>query len=150
MVERITAAQFKAARRKPKDREGPIQCQIVTYLRNVLPDSNIVTAIENKVYSAKEGSRRKAQGQVAGMPDIMVLTYLGPLFFEVKAEGGRVQPVQKALHDRLRNLGYRIAVVRSVQDVRECLSEWAIGANEPDGWQHIGDIAAKMIKGVVR
>lgn len=46
------------------------------------------------------------------------------LKFEVKAEGNYATPDQKAVHETLRANGFRVAVVRSVQDVEECLEHW--------------------------
>jgi len=112
------------------DREGPIHKAIVAYLRAILPPDNIVHHSANEgvrggVRGALDGKRRKEMGQVAGFPDILVLTYRGALFFEVKAEGGRVDASQKAVHEALQKMGYRVAVVRSVDDVEEALNDWS-------------------------
>lgn len=75
-----------------------------------------------------DGAKRKGMGQVAGWPDIIVLpwSYIGPVFFEVKAPGGYASEAQKAIHERLRVLGYRVALVRSIDDVAAAMAEWGI------------------------
>jgi len=73
-----------------------------------------------------DGARRKAMGQVAGWPDITILAPSGAFFIEVKAEGGRLSPSQKELHDRMRALGFEVGVARSIDDAREMLDEWGV------------------------
>lgn len=72
----------------------------------------------------------KAMGMQPGFPDLVVFPYshIGPLFFEVKAPGGRVSPTQQIVIGRLDELGYRVAVVRSVDDVAARLAEWGVWA----------------------
>lgn len=72
----------------------------------------------------------KAMGMRPGFPDLVVLPYsnIGPLFFEVKAPGGRVSENQQIMIGRLEALGYRVAVVRSVDDVVAKLAEWGVWA----------------------
>lgn len=75
-----------------------------------------------------DGKRKKAMGQVAGFPDIVVFpwSHLPVMFFEVKAHGGYASEAQKAIHERLRVLGYRVALVRSIDDVAAAMAEWGI------------------------
>ena len=122
------------------DREGPIHRAIVQYLRAVLPTDCIVHHSANEgVRGGRkgmlDGARRKAMGQVAGWPDITVLCHahaFPALFFEVKAPGGYASPAQAALHDQLKALGYLVAVVRSVDDVRAALRGWSVATKEVD------------------
>ena len=133
MVDRITAAQFKSRRKKPVDREGPIQREIVTFLRKSMPFAIVHHAKGeiNKSGAAimREMAKAKLNGALPGFPDLIVMPYanVGVLFFEVKAEGNYASKAQKEMHENMRRLGYRVAVVRSVQDVRESLAEWGVG-----------------------
>lgn len=116
-------------------REDAIQRAIVAYLRAVLPPDCLVHHSANEgVRGGKagvlDGVRKREMGQTAGFPDLVVVTYCGALFFEVKADGGRVTPAQRKVHERLRAMGYRAAVVRSVDDVRETLREWSFPTRE--------------------
>jgi hypothetical protein len=117
--------------------EREIQKSIVKYLRQVLPSKCIVHHSANEgVRGGKrgliDGVRKKEMGQYAGFPDLLVLPYanIGALFFEVKAEGKYASEKQKEVHEQMRDLGYRVAVVRSVDDVRESLAEWGVGTQE--------------------
>ena len=117
--------------------EAQIQRSIVQHLRTALPFS-VVHHSANEgnrggIAGIKDGARKKALGQVAGFPDIIVLHWskVGPLFFEVKAKKGRVTTAQKEMHERLTALGYKVAVVRSIDDVKAALTEWGVGPSRP-------------------
>lgn len=113
-------------------REAPVQRSIVTYLRTALPDAVIHHArgeINKRGRDiARELGQAKALGALKGFPDLIVIlpAHLGVLFFEVKPEGGYPSDAQKHLHGKLDALGYRVAVVRSIDDVRERLAAWGI------------------------
>ena len=72
----------------------------------------------------------KAMGMQPGFPDLVVFpfSHVGPLFFEVKAPKGKVSEAQQIVMGRLDELGYRVAVVRSVDDVAARLAEWGVWA----------------------
>lgn len=112
------------------DREGPIHKAIVDYLRAVLPGS-IVHYCKNEINKsgmafAVELAKARRKGAVTGFPDIIALTSSGALFFEVKAPAGYPTKTQKEVHAKLQGLGYRVAVVRSIDDVSEKLKEWSV------------------------
>lgn len=111
--------------------EAQIQRSIVNYLRLVRPDA-IVHATENAVHGAAAGGRRKASGQIAGFPDLLVILPEPPgtLFLEVKTAKGRVKPHQRDFHERLQAMGHRVAVVRSIADTRAALAEWGVRTRE--------------------
>ncbi|EDM70812.1 hypothetical protein RAZWK3B_16760 [Roseobacter sp. AzwK-3b] len=140
------------------DHESPIQIAIVDYLRSVLPAGCIVHHCRGEINKSgaafmRELAKAKRKGALPGFPDLIVLPYanIGALFFEVKAEGNYADKNQRDMHEALRALGYRVAVVRSIDDVREALAEWGVGTTErkPDNWASIGDLAKDMIKGAV-
>lgn len=112
--------------------ESAIQRAIVAYLRRVLPDAIVHHSPNEGVRGGRagwlDGALAKSAGQVAGFPDIIVLPFasIGPLFLEVKSPTGRTSAAQAAMLDRLAALGYRVAVVRSIDDVRERLAAWGI------------------------
>lgn len=134
---RMTPAQLKKSRRaKPVDREGPLQIEIVQWLRAALPDGCLVHHCRNEIkrggYSfAKEQARARALGTISGWPDLLVVTYVGTFFLEVKVKGNYAQPNQKEVHSKLAKLGANIAVVRSIDDTRACLIEWGVWFVEP-------------------
>lgn len=118
------------------DREGPVHKAIVDWLRKVMPDA-MVYHCKNEINKrgkafAIEIAKAKKKGLIVGFPDLLVLpsANIGAFFLEVKAEGNYATPEQKEIHAELTCLGYRVAVVRSIDDVRKCLQEWGIGFKE--------------------
>lgn len=115
-----------------RDLEGPVHRAILSHLRRRFPDALVVHAANEVSLRGKDVARAiakaKSNGMVPGFPDLACFLPDGEcILFEVKAEGGAVQPSQRAILDQLRGLGFRAAVVRSVQDVDECLEHWHIG-----------------------
>ena len=115
------------------DRESPIQIAIVDYLRLQYPDW-IIHHAKGEINKGglafmREQAKANRKGAVKGFPDLVVLplSHIGAIFFEVKAVGNYATPDQKALHARMEALGYRVAVVRSIDDVQERLAAWGIG-----------------------
>jgi len=129
--------------------EAQIHKEIVAWLRTVLPDALVHHSPNEGVRGGKagilDGARKKAMGQVAGWPDIEVMTWanVGPMFFEVKGPTGKASADQVAVLDRLRALGYRVAVVQSIDDVRASLFEWGVGTIER------GSLAKRPIRGQI-
>lgn len=117
-------------------RESAVQRAIVAYLRTALPNAVIHHArgeINKRGRDiARELAQAKSLGAVKGFPDLVVIlpAHLGVVFFEVKPEGGYASDAQKAMHGKLAELGYRVAVVRSIDDVRERLAGWGIWTRE--------------------
>lgn len=115
--------------------EDDIQCAIVKYLRHVLPAGFIVQSTANKPRSAAAGAREKSMGAVAGWPDLAVYGQAedeNPTawFIEVKAPAGRLSDVQHEVHDRLKLAGFRVAVARSVDDVRDLVQAWGLPSRD--------------------
>lgn len=118
--------------------EALIHRAIVQYLRAVLPSAVVHHAANEVRRAGRAGHVNRAMnagmGVVPGYPDLVVHlpANLGTVFLEIKAEGGRTSPAQKALHEQLETLGYRVAVVRSVEDVRETLAGWGVWIGNRD------------------
>ena len=113
-------------------REAPIQRAIVQWLRLQYP-AWIVHHAKNEINKrgksiALELAQAKQAGAMTGWPDLIVLppSHVGPIFFEVKAEGNYPTDAQRHVHDLLRGLGYRVGIDRSVDDVKERLAGWGI------------------------
>lgn len=120
--------------RRHRDLEGPIHRAILSWLRAVMPDA-IVHHAANEIGLAgaavqRQIAKAKSLGMVPGWPDLEVLTVHGPLFLEVKSPGGRLTDAQQDVHDRMRALGYRVAVVRGVDEARAALAAWGIPTRE--------------------
>ena len=117
-----------------RDLEGPLHRSILAWLQRVLPDA-LVHHSANEIGMkggdvARQIAKAKWNGMMPGWPDLEVLTAQGPLFLEVKAPGGRTTEAQDAVHDKMRALGYRVAVVRGIDDTRAALAAWGIQTRE--------------------
>ena len=59
-----------------------------------------------------------------GVPDRIILLYPGRVIFaETKAEGGRLREIQKVRIRKLEDLGFRVKVIHSKEEIRELMSE---------------------------
>ncbi len=59
-----------------------------------------------------------------GMPDRLVLFPLGRIaFVEVKAPGKKPRPLQVARHEMLRDLGFKVFVIDSTEQIGEMLDD---------------------------
>ncbi len=126
---------------------------ILRYLELVFPQPAIVHHSANespmsgrdRIGAAIAMNAAKAMGMRPGFPDLMVLPFanIGPLFFEVKAPRGIVSQAQVEMMRRLVALGYRCAVVRSIDDVAAKLAEWGVWG------QPVPVIAKQPIRGAI-
>lgn len=75
-----------------------------------------------------EAARLKADGVVAGTPDLHVVTRAGIAgWLEVKRPGHRPSDTsdeQRAIHAALRERGQRVAIVSSVTEALDAIREW--------------------------
>lgn len=129
----MSAAAFQAAqkprRAKPRDIEGPIHREILARLRTVFPRAIIhhsANSISRSGLSiARQIHTNTLMGTVKGFPDLICLMPGRRVWlFEVKAKGNSPDKDQRALHEQLRELGFHVAVVRSVSDVDAAVAEW--------------------------
>ncbi len=75
------------------------QREFVQWVRQMTP--YLIYAIPNGGSRGRsQGATLKAEGVLAGMPDLHIPELR--LWIEMKAAGGKVSPVQKAVHERLR------------------------------------------------
>ncbi len=64
----------------------------------------------------------------AGVPDrIVILKDMPPVFVELKADGGRLTPLQKVQLDRLRDLGQIVTVVSGAEGLERFKREVVSG-----------------------
>ena len=122
-------------RRKHRDLENPIQRAIVAYLRMAIPGNPIVHHSPNEVGMsgdeiARQIAKHKHNGMVSGFPDLVLICNAGVAFFEVKTAKGVTSEAQRTVHADLSRMGHRIAVVRSIDDVRAALDAWGIWTND--------------------
>lgn len=110
-------------------KEHSIQVAIVGYLDRVLPASIRVVAVSNNPRSRITGALEKARGMRKGFPDLLLTGAFHGLL-EVKREGEYLRPEQREWKDWLASQQVPIAVVRSIDDVRETLAAWGVNVRE--------------------
>ena len=75
----------------------------------------LIIAIPNGGKRGKlEAMRLQAEGVTAGVPDLQIPMF--NLWIEMKAKGGRLSPVQKAMHERLRSEGQTVVTCFSTDE----------------------------------
>lgn len=153
MKARMTAAELvelhaKGGRKKRVDREGPIHKDILAHLRAVLPAGSIIHHSPNAIglsgaLIGRQIAHNEAMGTAKGFPDLLCILP-GPRIwcFEVKAPGNGADADQRALHDRLRDLGCCVAVVKSPAEVDAAIAIWtrlAPGKWVPNDYRRLRD-----------
>ena len=99
--------------------ERQIQRAIITALRL---KGALVNHNANSGSTAAHRVMLQRDGAMPGWPDLTVLLPGGSvIFMEVKSEKGRVSQKQRAVHEYMRRLGHRVAVVRSVQEAVDAI-----------------------------
>jgi hypothetical protein len=116
--------------------EAALQRTIIQGLRVALPHGWIVAHVPNGgKRSEVEGAIFKAMGVVAGFPDILIMgvKYFGDdepqpvcCLIEVKAGKGRLSDAQLACHDRLSEMNFPVAVVRSWDETVSWCRAWGL------------------------
>ena len=129
MTQHLSPAQY---RQMAKGDERSIQRGIVQYLKSALPKTVRFFSTQNGLHTSKaQAGKAKAEGMVAGVPDIVLIGQGGAVaFMEVKTDKGRLSPAQVEFSEWCVFNGVEIAVVRSVGDVREFLRALDIQARE--------------------
>ena len=92
--------------------------------RYLIPsDAIFVTWELRNAASAAEGARRKRLGALAGWPDCGVFWHGRIALIELKRERGwALSPAQKALHPRLKDNGFPVAVCHTVAEALDAIS----------------------------
>ena len=106
-------------------KESIIQQQICDYLSAV---GVFYFSIPNEHYNISHGQRvtLHKMGMLSGIPDICILANNTCYFLEVKNETGKPSKQQLIIHKALIDRGYRVAIVRSVEDVKTILTVWSV------------------------
>ena len=124
-----------------KHEESKLQQACVKWFRYQYPSfARLLFAIPNGGARDKAtGSLLKAEGVVAGVPDLFLarpsrsdsdlvidcdnVFYCG-LFIEMKAPGGKVTPRQAEMHKLLTAQGYEVAVCRTFDEFKETIENY--------------------------
>lgn len=137
VLQRARAADAKKRRR---DVEGATHRAVLHYLRTTLPYGFLVQHTPNNPRSMMKGAREKANGAIAGWPDLAIYGPgdAGPTawFMEIKPPYGSglkkrfLSEGQIECHSALVLAGFNVCVVRSVEDARKAVSDWRLPSND--------------------
>jgi hypothetical protein len=106
-------------------KESIIQQQICDYLSAV---GVFYFSVPNEHYNISHGQRvtLHKMGMLSGIPDICILANNTCYFLEVKNETGKPSKQQLLIHNILTEKNFKVAIVRSVEDVQKIIKEWGI------------------------
>ena len=95
------------------------------YIWNTMPETRLcLFHVPNGMFTnAREGAKFKAQGVIAGVPDLVFVWNGKTHYIEVKTEKGRLSEQQKALHQKWAEQGVVVVVCRSSEEIISLVSE---------------------------
>lgn len=104
------------------DSEHLEQVRLVSWFRKTWPDVLIFAIPNGGTRSASQGASLKAEGVVAGIPDLFVPEWL--LWVEMKkVSGGVVSPAQRGMISYLESLGQRVIIGHGFEDGKRQILE---------------------------
>jgi hypothetical protein len=105
--------------------ESKIQQEAIMHIWNTMPETRLcLFHVPNGMFTnAREGAKFKAQGVIAGVPDLVFVWNGKTHYIEVKTEKGRLSEQQKALHQKWAEQGVIVNVVRSSEEIISIVSE---------------------------
>lgn len=107
--------------------ENELHISIAGFLQRALRPPAWFTTFPAGGGGQQRGRELKQKGMKAGVPDIFPIIYQGSVYgFEIKLENGRLSAVQERCHAELIDAKCKIAVVRSLDDVKTQLNKWRI------------------------
>lgn len=113
------------ARPKRATPEADFQAKLIKEIsKRCRPDVFVFHVPNGGWRSATEGARLKAQGVVAGVPDLCILIEGRAHFLELKAPGGSVSERQKFTMRRIRDAGAPTAIANTMEAAFEALTRW--------------------------
>lgn len=124
-----------------RQEEHELQARCVKWFRNewselsgvffAVPNGGVIGQSKSKAEHAKAGAKRKEEGVLAGVSDLLLLAArkgFHGLCIEMKTEDKKSRQVdsQKSFETNVTNEGYRYAVVRSEAEFVELIN-WYLG-----------------------
>jgi hypothetical protein len=113
--------------------ESKIQQDAIMEIWNKLPETRLcLFHVPNGMFSnAREGAKFKAQGVIAGVPDLVFVWHGKTHYIEVKTAKGNLSPQQKALHQKWAEQGVIVNVCRSSEEIIAIVAE-LVQQSKPD------------------
>lgn len=114
--------------------ESKIQQEAIMHIWNTYPETRLcLFHVPNGMFTnAREGAKFKAQGVIAGVPDLVFVWQGKTHYIEVKTEKGRLSEQQKALHQKWAEQGVNVAVCRSSEEIIAIVAELVLRSKSGD------------------
>lgn len=99
-----------------KETEDRIQASMVKWFKETFPEAVIFHVPNGKKLSRISGAIFKAIGVLAGIPDLIIVTYGKIFFVEVKTPQNiskkykGTSPSQRKVHEKLKTLGFQVYI----------------------------------------
>ena len=98
--------------------EDALHMAVAQYLDLALPKDAAWTTVEHGGKRTKaEAGKLKTKGVKPGWPDIIIFWRWEAIAIELKSEKGRLSPVQKKMHERLRIAGVHVYTAKCIEEV---------------------------------
>ena len=106
-----------------KDIEHQTQTGCVNWFRYVYNDALIFAVPNGGRRDRKTGSRLKAEGVLAGVADIIILSSVGTIFIEMKTKTGSQAASQKEFQRKVEALGYHYYVCHTFDEFQQVVEK---------------------------
>lgn len=105
--------------------ESKIQQDAIMEIWNKMPETRLcLFHVPNGMFSnAREGAKFRAQGVIAGVPDLVFVWQGKTHYIEVKTAKGVLSAQQKALHQKWAEQGIFVNVCRSSEEIIAIVGE---------------------------
>lgn len=108
--------------------EARIQQECIMWFHNAFPQCRgLLFEVNNNSMSAKEGSKHKSIGRVAGVSDLILLRpNANTLLIEIKTKNGKQSAHQKLWQDTVEKSGYIYIICRSLEDFKNSIYTYIV------------------------
>jgi hypothetical protein len=123
----MTDLALRQPRQPRRHSEANLQITLIQHIRTRAKKDVFAFAIPNGgLRSSTEAMRFKAQGVVAGVPDLCIIIEGRPYFLELKAPGGRLSDAQRFVMRKLDDAGAVTATAVGLDEALAALEQWGV------------------------
>ena len=106
-----------------RDIEHQTQTDCVNWFRYIYDDAIIFAVPNGGRRDRVTGAKLKAEGVLAGIADLIILSSVGTIFIEMKTKTGSQATSQKGFQKKVEALGYHYYVCRSFDDFQSVVEK---------------------------
>lgn len=106
--------------------EAKLQHEVVTWLREAMPDAITYAVLNDGLFSKSEAAKRNWMGLAPGLPDVGIAWKGQAFFIELKLPGRTLSDDQQAMMARLRATGVRCGTARSLAEAQALIAAWGM------------------------